>query len=450
MASSYTVQSGDTASQIASNLGVNLGDISGYRSGDPNKIYPGEVLNVNSKTDASAAPASTPSTPVTSEGATYKSVVPTIPTTPANTVNASDLTAKPFTVSSADVPTAYQGLLGLTQATQANIDTLTPKVASGASDITSITDTLANEESKRTSLYSSEGVDAAKADLDSINQQMKARDLAYQRQVQTIQDNNPTGQLQAGQDSQLNLLARDHAREMADLAIVAEAKQGNYTTAKDIVDKKVDAETEGLKIRLSSLQNFYTDNKDNLSTQQKTLLQQQTDILTKVISDKQDSLKQVGELQITAAKNGAPASVIQSIGKSQSVTDAVTAGGSYLGDILSVSEAKTLGVPYGTTRAAAEGKSAVVPVKAATTAKPTSSQVNVSQAGLSKAGTAAQTYFLSTPAAFQDEWKRNVALDSSKNYNYVYTLDELHTAYTKWYDAQQTAKKSSTSSRSVR
>lgn len=43
----YTVQAGDTLSGIAAKLGVSTGAISGYRSGNPNLIYPGEVLTIN-------------------------------------------------------------------------------------------------------------------------------------------------------------------------------------------------------------------------------------------------------------------------------------------------------------------------------------------------------------------------------------------------------------------
>lgn len=43
----YTVQPGDTLSGIAARFGVPVSAVSGYRSGDPNLIYPGEVLTVN-------------------------------------------------------------------------------------------------------------------------------------------------------------------------------------------------------------------------------------------------------------------------------------------------------------------------------------------------------------------------------------------------------------------
>ncbi|WP_298047650.1 GH25 family lysozyme [uncultured Bifidobacterium sp.] len=56
----YTVQAGDTLSGIAAKLGVATSQISGYRSGNPNLIYPGETLTIG----GSAAPAQ-------STGATY-------------------------------------------------------------------------------------------------------------------------------------------------------------------------------------------------------------------------------------------------------------------------------------------------------------------------------------------------------------------------------------------
>lgn len=43
----YTVQAGDTLSGIAEKLGVAQSAVTGYRSGNPNLIYPGEVLTVN-------------------------------------------------------------------------------------------------------------------------------------------------------------------------------------------------------------------------------------------------------------------------------------------------------------------------------------------------------------------------------------------------------------------
>lgn len=42
----YTVQAGDSLSAIATKFGVPISAITGYRSGDPNKIFPGETLSI--------------------------------------------------------------------------------------------------------------------------------------------------------------------------------------------------------------------------------------------------------------------------------------------------------------------------------------------------------------------------------------------------------------------
>ena len=49
-AKTYTVKAGDTLSLIARQFGVAYTGITGYRSGNPNLIYPGEVLTIPNQT----------------------------------------------------------------------------------------------------------------------------------------------------------------------------------------------------------------------------------------------------------------------------------------------------------------------------------------------------------------------------------------------------------------
>lgn len=51
----YTVQSGDTLSKIGQQYGVDYNKITGYKSGNPNLIYPGEVLNIPDATPTMTA-----------------------------------------------------------------------------------------------------------------------------------------------------------------------------------------------------------------------------------------------------------------------------------------------------------------------------------------------------------------------------------------------------------
>lgn len=48
MAQSHTVQKGDTLGAIARRLGTSVSNLQGFRSGDPNLIYPGETITVKS------------------------------------------------------------------------------------------------------------------------------------------------------------------------------------------------------------------------------------------------------------------------------------------------------------------------------------------------------------------------------------------------------------------
>src|SRR3990167_6583903 len=52
---SYTVQAGDTLGAIAGKLGVPVSQLTGYRSGNPNLIYPNEVISVKG-TDTTSKP----------------------------------------------------------------------------------------------------------------------------------------------------------------------------------------------------------------------------------------------------------------------------------------------------------------------------------------------------------------------------------------------------------
>ena len=60
MATTYTVKPGDTLSKIGKRFGVDWRKITGYRSGNPNLIYPGEVLTI--PTGETTTPTTTPTT----------------------------------------------------------------------------------------------------------------------------------------------------------------------------------------------------------------------------------------------------------------------------------------------------------------------------------------------------------------------------------------------------
>lgn len=78
----HIVKAGDNISTIAANYGVNPSDISGYRSGNQNLIYPGEVLTVGKKATTQSSAITPPPDTSTSYSSTTKTSDSTIPGEP--------------------------------------------------------------------------------------------------------------------------------------------------------------------------------------------------------------------------------------------------------------------------------------------------------------------------------------------------------------------------------
>ena len=100
MEQKYTVKSGDNLTKIAKQFGVDIGAVTGYRSGNPNLIYPGEVLTIGTPTPAT--PPVTPTPPATPP------VTPPTPTTPTPP------TGQTYTIKSGDTLSALAVRYGTT------------------------------------------------------------------------------------------------------------------------------------------------------------------------------------------------------------------------------------------------------------------------------------------------------------------------------------------------
>jgi len=70
MPQTHTVKGGDTLSGIGKQYGVDYKTITGYKSGNPNLIYPGEVLTISGGQSAPAAQQTTQSRPTTQNAVT--------------------------------------------------------------------------------------------------------------------------------------------------------------------------------------------------------------------------------------------------------------------------------------------------------------------------------------------------------------------------------------------
>lgn len=294
----YTVKPGDTLSKIATDYGVNISDISGYASGNPDKIGVGEQLTVKSRA-----------------------------TTPANVVDASNLGQTQYKTPTPVPQTGYAGLIATASAA---VTDLTPTVKEDATNIKTKYDRLGQLPSERAKGYEEEGVydkqGEYKRQVNLINQ----KELAYQTRIDKIRNENPTGQLSEGQQIQIDKISKDWAIEKAGLSISAAFAKDDYELAKSIVDTRVDAETEGLKNELAGLEFFYNENKDSLSEERKSLLEFQIAQIEDEKAKVEQLYTEIGSIQLAAAENGAPASVVAAIGRASDLTSAITSAGSWI------------------------------------------------------------------------------------------------------------------------
>lgn len=294
----YTVKPGDTLSKVASQYGVNVSDITGYASGDPNKIGVGESLKVMTRDIA-----------------------------PANTVSATDLGQKPLVTPPVTPTTGYAGLIA---STNAAITNLQPDVDKGKADIKTKYDRLGALPGEKADAYKDEKVYEKQGIYNKMVNTINQKELGYQTRIDKIRNENPTGQFTEGQTIAMDKLSKDWAIEKAALSISAAFAKDDYTLAKTIVDDRIAAETEGLTNELEGLKYFYTENAGNLSDEKKNLLQYQIKTIEDEKAEKERMLSEIGAIQLAAAENGAPADVVVGIGRASDLTSAITNAGSWI------------------------------------------------------------------------------------------------------------------------
>lgn len=112
-------------------------------------------------------------------------------------------------------------------------------------------------------------------------------DRAYERQLRDLRE-NAVGQSEGAIQAQERELRRKRSQEVADLAIISAARQGDVNTAQNIIQQKLDAEFEPVKQQIETLKTFVTLNQDDLTESEKILLQSQIDSQESLLKSEQD------------------------------------------------------------------------------------------------------------------------------------------------------------------
>lgn len=236
----YTVQSGDTLSQIAARYGVPISSISGYKSGDINKIGVGEVLTIGGKgtnsIDTQAIPTNT--------------IVPTTPigiTTPT-TITPSTAGAYGDTVTKTLDQYIKEAQSAQKSAAEVQQDALTARLSE-------LVGQTAGQAQALSAAEADQGVPELTKQLQDINNQIKTTRAEQNALNVDVQGKPITMSSIIGAQAQINAVMD---AKIYTLSAQAQALQGNITLAKENAQKAVDLKyapiLEELKIKQAQLE----------------------------------------------------------------------------------------------------------------------------------------------------------------------------------------------------
>ncbi len=227
-------------------------------------------------------------------------------TTTQNTITSDNLTpTKPYSLPPA-TPSTYGGLQGATESvtTQAKTaeelardDAKTKADTAGADYLKAIMDS-----GNISSSVDRTAQDIAKKESDKYTSQLEQEQLAIRRQIERLQNNNPTGKLSGGLAIESERLMRQSLSKQADIAILQTAANRNYDTAAAIADRQVAMKLEQSTAKLAALRFFYENNKETFNKLDDRLYQEVLAKKTAELKKQTDVENAIKELKLNVAQ----------------------------------------------------------------------------------------------------------------------------------------------------
>jgi hypothetical protein len=275
-------------------------------------------INTNQTSANVPSPSSLGSSPINSDMlAPTKSITPVATPTPTETpalLGTVDAQAKAYTnsVIKDDEVAATKA------AKESSMKALTEKVTA-APGTTALTATE----------YDTAGVDKKKSELNTINNQITAEQVALQRKLEKI-DKNEQGKIMSALNADKRNAEVESARRQADLSVIALAKQNDYYGAKEVADRKVTAMLEDQKKELEALQFTYNENKESFTKAEQRQFETNQAERTRLLAKEETELKAINDRAIKALENGAPTDLVRSIQNAKTEKEAIQIGAAFM------------------------------------------------------------------------------------------------------------------------
>jgi hypothetical protein len=173
------------------------------------------------------------------------------------------------------------------------------------------------------------GVNDITPELNDINDKMRRESLSLRRQSEAIA--NSGGQSKAQAQAQINNIERESFAKQADLAVIQQAVQGRYDSAKEIADRAVTAKLEKQTNDLAILKFNYEENKDAFTLKEQRAFESMVADRTNKLEEERATKTQINDFALAALQAGAPTSVAQQImSGAKTLDEAIALGGNYL------------------------------------------------------------------------------------------------------------------------
>ncbi len=206
------------------------------------------------------------------------------------------------------------------------------KQDTGASEISKLLQDISTTEGKKTTYQEDAGVFSNKDKINEIDDQLLVQSRALKAKNDQIKSNPEITQSMASR--LMSEEERKAASTTADLMVTRSLLNRDVDRAIAIADRKVEAELAPQKAELEAKKFLFDNNKDWLSTLQKTALQNVIDKEQRAYNKEESTKKQINNLLITAQQNGADQATINAIKNAKDEKEAISAIGVYASDPL--------------------------------------------------------------------------------------------------------------------
>lgn len=269
-----------------------------------------------------------------------------IASTPSNQPISSQTLAdvKPLSIPATPVSTTAEGITGAAQALGETVKASEIQQAADAKEAAAL---QAKQESKtgllskmqeligvqqsRPELEAQAGIEKKSASYNTALTNLEASQRAQTNELRALESANMTDAGRAAAQRDIN---RKYAFEQADLSLILSVANRDLSSAQAMVDRKIQLALEPLQTQLEFSKLFYEDNKADFDKAEQRAFENRIRDNERAYDEAKSFETQRGQLQLSAASQGADPSIIQAIGRAKNLQEAIQAAGQYSGDIL--------------------------------------------------------------------------------------------------------------------